>query len=59
MEKAEALLVKIRDGLKEQRDVGDVVKEFYETLPHKTESADTVKPTRAWLSQKQDLCQVW
>ena len=58
MEKAEALLVKIRDGLNERRDVEDVVKEFYETLPHKTESADAVKPSRAWLSKKQDLCQV-
>ncbi|XP_070191086.1 protein mono-ADP-ribosyltransferase PARP4-like [Littorina saxatilis] len=56
--KAEALLVKIRDARKEERDMQDIVKEFYETLPHISETADGVKRSTAWISRKQDLCQL-
>nr|KAG5699378.1 hypothetical protein BaRGS_008286 [Batillaria attramentaria] len=58
IEKAEALLVKIRDLKTDSPDMEAVLKEFYDTLPHKTETAENVKPTRSWLSQKQDLCQL-
>ena len=57
VEKAEALLLKIRDGLKGRTDVKDIVEEFYETLPHSSESAESIKLGTAWLSRKQDLCQ--
>ncbi|XP_025097286.1 poly [ADP-ribose] polymerase 4-like [Pomacea canaliculata] len=60
VEKAEALLVKIRDALGKEvdGDVTSLVKEFYSTLPHKSEDGGSMKPSRAWLSKKQDLCQL-
>jgi hypothetical protein len=65
VEKAEALLLKIRDALKEfdkgdksKGDVQELVAEFYKTLPHKTEDGSNLFPTPSWLSKKQDLCQV-
>ncbi|KAL8624962.1 hypothetical protein ACOMHN_039849 [Nucella lapillus] len=58
VEKAEALLVKIRDGLKNKDNVEEIVQEFYQTLPHKTEAASSTSPSKAWLSKKQDLCQL-
>ena len=36
----------------------DAVKEFYSTLPHRMECANSIEPSTAWLSRKQDLCQV-
>ncbi|XP_076466190.1 uncharacterized protein LOC143297656 [Babylonia areolata] len=58
VEKAEALLVKIRDALKNKENVEEIVQEFYEALPHKAETADMVMPSTGWLSRKQDLCQL-
>ncbi|KAL8613683.1 hypothetical protein ACOMHN_029775 [Nucella lapillus] len=58
VEKAEALLMKIRDGLKGKEDVTEIMQEFYAALPHRAETEESVKPSRAWLSRKQDLCQL-
>ena len=58
VEKAEALLLKIRDNLKINEPVKESVEEFYNTLPHNEEDASTESITLAWLSRKQDLCQV-
>ncbi|XP_071133574.1 protein mono-ADP-ribosyltransferase PARP4-like [Mytilus edulis] len=57
IEKAEAILLKIKD-CKDDLKVEQLFKEFNETLPHKNKTQPVKSQRRAWLSKKQDICQM-
>lgn len=57
VEKAEAILKQIKEALDNNNSTGELVTEFYSLIPHHAEHRVT-SPTKAWLSRKQDLCQL-
>ncbi|CAL1538041.1 unnamed protein product [Lymnaea stagnalis] len=62
VEKAEAVLLKIRDAIKSANSTAkfeDLVTEFYSLLHHTNEKSFVSEPERKrWLARKQDMCQL-
>ena len=57
VEKAEAVLKQIKEALDNNNSTEELVAEFYTLIPHNNQHRVT-SLTKAWLSRKQDLCQV-
>ncbi|XP_071133573.1 uncharacterized protein [Mytilus edulis] len=57
IEKAEAVLLKCKNCSDNQQRTG-LVDEFYSCLPHRRKHTPSDTELRAWLSQKQDICQM-
>ncbi|BFZ25340.1 hypothetical protein BsWGS_28378 [Bradybaena similaris] len=60
VEKAEAILVKVRDALKTslpEKTIQSLIEDFYSALPHSHERPD-VEDKKRWLTRKQDMCQL-
>ncbi|CAG2243592.1 PARP2_3_4 [Mytilus edulis] len=57
IEKAEAILLKCKNCSDNQQRTG-LVDEFYSCLPHRRKHTPSDIELRAWLSQKQDICQM-
>ncbi|XP_059150077.1 protein mono-ADP-ribosyltransferase PARP4-like isoform X1 [Physella acuta] len=62
VEKAEAILVRVRDAIKSsssEEKIKVLVDEFYSALSHKKDNADMTSVGRKqWLVRKQDMCQL-
>ncbi|XP_063404518.1 protein mono-ADP-ribosyltransferase PARP4-like [Mytilus trossulus] len=57
IEKAEAILLKCKNCGDNQQRTG-LVDEFYSCLPHRRKHTPSDTELKAWLSQKQDICQM-
>ncbi|CAG5135718.1 unnamed protein product, partial [Candidula unifasciata] len=60
VEKAEAILVKVRDALKvssPEKKVQILIEDFYSALPH-ADKKPNMNEIKRWLSKKQDMCQL-
>ncbi|XP_041352469.1 protein mono-ADP-ribosyltransferase PARP4-like isoform X2 [Gigantopelta aegis] len=58
VEKAEAILLQIREAFDKSSEVQKLLVDFYDTLKHTSEQPQNTTVTKAWLAKKQDLCQL-